>query len=364
MDISEPYTLIVKTPESGGPGRPFFVSNGFAGLRNGHLVAAGAMIKAQNIENARTVFGSGVALFHSADKGRSWQELEFLPLPFPAEVALFEHQARLYMFITPLFTEGDGVLLGAVSDDEGKTWSPRVELLRGPQRWMTSHQLGMAVRDNRLYWATSEQMISLLVLSCDLDKGVLNPHAWRSSKPVKPHLPQELYAGADDGTSKMFCLEGNVLEVEGRLRVVARANIRGTANLAALFDIEDAGGDLVVSFNQYYPLPGGQCKFYIVFDDATGLYWMASNVTACPQKGNDRRNLLLWYSLDSLSWFPAGWIAQAQQLSESFMYPSMVIDGEDLLILSRTSIGSGSFHDADALTFHTVQNFRQLARNQ
>ena len=43
------------------------------------------------------------------------------------------------------------------------------------------------------------------------------------------------------------------------------------------------------------------------------------------------------------------------------MYPSAVTDGDDLVILSRTSRDSGDQHDADLCTIHRVPNFRALA---
>ena len=45
----------------------------------------------------------------------------------------------------------------------------------------------------------------------------------------------------------------------------------------------------------------------------------------------------------------------------SFMYPSAAIDGDDLVILSRTSRNAENQHDADLCTIHRVPNFRSLA---
>ncbi len=88
--------------------------------------------------------------------------------------------------------------------------------------------------------------------------------------------------------------------------------------------------------------------------------------------GNDRRFLMLWYALDALSWFPAGCVAYTEKLTECFMYPSMAVDGEDLVILSRTAHAYADekmavararkgWHDANMLTLHRVRNFRSLA---
>jgi hypothetical protein len=182
--------------------------------------------------------------------------------------------------------------------------------------------------------------------------------------------------------SPMRCLEGNVVNVGGRLLVIARAVINryATANMAAVFDVTREGRTLKLTFTQLYPVPGGQCKFHIVWDERSQMFWMASNyptnslglyrdpeLKLPPGKPEwqslreDRRLLMLSYSLDALNWLPACSIAKAEKMTQSFMYPSMVIDGNDIALLSRTGRDSGDYHDADLATFHRVRNFRSLA---
>ena len=77
---------------------------------------------------------------------------------------------------------------------------------------------------------------------------------------------------------------------------------------------------------------------------------------------NERRWLFLHYSIDCLNWFPAGCVARwPDNVRRSFMYPSAVIDGEDMVVLSRTSRDSDDEHDADLCTIHRIRNFRDLA---
>jgi hypothetical protein len=78
--------------------------------------------------------------------------------------------------------------------------------------------------------------------------------------------------------------------------------------------------------------------------------------------GNERRWLFLHYGIDCLNWFPAGCVARwPDSVHRSFMYPSAVVDGDDLVVLSRTSRDSGDQHDADLCTIHRVCSFRDLA---
>jgi hypothetical protein len=77
--------------------------------------------------------------------------------------------------------------------------------------------------------------------------------------------------------------------------------------------------------------------------------------------GNERRILVLMYSLDCLNWFQAGCVGMWKSPLRSFHYVFPLIDGPDLLILSRTSVNAPNQHDSDLITFHRVRSFRDLA---
>ena len=95
-----------------------------------------------------------------------------------------------------------------------------------------------------------------------------------------------------------------------------------------------------------------------------------------------RRILMLNYSIDGLNWFQTGCVAMSRNPLESFHYSSQVIVGDDLLVLSRSSIGAANQyrdytwnsgvasgkaklpynnHDSNMITLHRVKNFRSLA---
>ncbi|MFW6309343.1 MAG: exo-alpha-sialidase, partial [bacterium] len=76
---------------------------------------------------------------------------------------------------------------------------------------------------------------------------------------------------------------------------------------------------------------------------------------------SSRGILMLYYSLDGLNWFEAGCIVKAQDPRHGFQYATPAIDGDDLVVLSRTNINGPIAHDADRATFHRVHDFRSLA---
>ena len=62
-----------------------------------------------------------------------------------------------------------------------------------------------------------------------------------------------------------------------------------------------------------------------------------------------------------MNWNFAGMITEGDTARESRSYPHMVVDGDDLLLVSRTGTEeSSSMHDNNLLTLHRIENFRDL----
>jgi hypothetical protein len=125
----------------------------------------------------------------------------------------------------------------------------------------------------------------------------------------------------------------------------------------------------------YLPCPGGQMKFHILYDAESRLYWllstqgtdsMARPATMPAERynlpNNERRRLQLHFSTNLVDWCFAGLVAVGECQQASRHYASMVIDGPDLHVLSRSGNAQAkSAHDGNLITFHTVRDFRSLA---
>ena len=124
----------------------------------------------------------------------------------------------------------------------------------------------------------------------------------------------------------------------------------------------------------FVPCPGGHNKFHILYDEKTKKYWLLSvqsrDSMTKPEKlsslrynepCNARRWLQLHFSKNMIDWQFAGLVAQGAADNASRHYASMVIDGDDLHILSRSGdINARSAHDGNIITFHTIRDFRGL----
>lgn len=404
--LAQNFTVVATVQADTPDAYWYFLNTGFTILKDGALLAAGAeVVKGKNVKAADGTGDGHVRIARSLDGGKTWADTARIPFRNRMEVMLHARGQTAYLFVSP--HGRDGVMLVASSTDRGATWSDFVEVVRrlaGPartkptkhdaeweipteasteeDRWFCGNQMAMAEKNGQLYIAVSERCQSMAVMACDLARGVTNPDAWRISENVRVHIPPELNRGLFPGPS-MRCLEGNVISLGDRLRVIARMCIDryATANLAAIFDLHDKNDTLRLDFTQYSPTPGGQGKFFIVQDPVSRLYWMASNLPANTQglvepppgspRGNERRFLFLWYACDALNWFPAGCIARTERMSEAFMYPVMHIVGDDLVLVVRTvrryeglqakHRAASGFHDANMMTFHRIKDFRSLA---
>ena len=322
-----------------------------------------------------------LSVYASADQGSTWKELS--RLPFLAGRLFLHDGSAFYLGVGP---ERRGIWISR-SDDGGAGWSEPVQLFEGSFYAAAS---GMAERDNRLYWAFgavnadgefNRKGSRLLAVAGDLSADLTSRAAWRRSGDLAyPGTPAQLVrpGGARD---RDHWLEPNVVDTVDGLRVIARLRLDGygTSGMAAVCDLADDGERLDLRFAQFYPTPGAQNHFHIIHDEVTALYWMVCNLPARTRHakgqdgvrlpglrgtpGNERRFLMLFHGVDALNWFPAGCVAQWPSPAQAFNYTTPLIDGEDLLIVSRTSRNGRDQHDNDLITFHRLPDFRSLALN-
>lgn len=315
---------------------------------------------------------SRVHIVRSEDGGQTWRWVAQLPY---YNATPWLHEGGLYLFAMKgaVSPRNDDLLL-LRSDDDGETWSEPATLFKG--HYWNCHT-GMAVKDGRLYWAVDDLSFGAFrgprVVVGDLSADPMDSASWRLSNPVPflgvPDMSKDPKSRGKYGK----WLEPNVLDVYGRLRVLARVCENG---LCAVFDVEDDGDKVRLEFAQFHPMPGGQLKFHVIWDEASRLFWATANANVNGQglmdwsgfrvpgseyKGGDRRLLMLYYSLDGLAWMQAGCVAKAPKLTQSFHYATLAVDGDDLAVLSRSSVNGPNAHDADCATFHRVRGFRDLA---
>ncbi|MEZ5278313.1 MAG: sialidase family protein [Opitutaceae bacterium] len=124
----------------------------------------------------------------------------------------------------------------------------------------------------------------------------------------------------------------------------------------------------------YLPTPGGQMKFHLLHDGTTATYWLLSSQATDSMRrletlpsdryglaDNQRSRLQLHFSTNLVDWVFAGMVAIGETANCARHYASMAIDGDDLVVLSRSGDRKArNAHDTNLITFHRIQDFRSL----
>ncbi len=308
----------------------------------------------------------GMRLAVSHDRGVTWQTKQQTDHLMGI---MFEHEKNVYQLGNPVDRNG---LFIRRSDDSGTTWSAPVPLADGR---FYNQAAGYVRKPEKIYCAfgvpapDGGRWKGSIAVAGDLSGDPMSPKAWRFSDPLQ-------YPGTPPGISRALSpiqedqmLEPNVVERQGKLFVLHRTKIDryNISGLCAIGDLEDDGERLWYRFGQFHPMPGAQHKFHIFYDAPSRLYWNLANLPAQPpylslNGRQERRILVLLYSLDTLNWFQAGCVAMCKSWRESTGFGHAAVAGDDLLVVANgiTQPGRALF-DADTIMCYRIKNFREPA---
>ena len=404
--------------ESPDPSMVYAYSPGLALLPGGRLVATmeqGGPGVARLPDLGTTADGLPLKsrVYTSDDHGAAWARRDDMPL---GHARPFEAGGAVYVV-------GHVDKLGIVrSDDGAETWSQpswladtrgwhqapcNVHYARGRVYLVMERETDPDFR----YWTPA--VLAPVMMSADVDDDLTRRESWTFSNELsfrdavenagRPHLLGSPFFNpgrtAPDhpkdtrGMAPPGWLETNVVQFTdpdhvwydpaGRTFHLWMRAHTGTSNLAAIAKVvESENGALTVSLERapsgqtmlYVPCPGGQMKFHIVRDEPTKLFWLlssqATDSMTHPDRlpddrynlpNNERHRLVLHFSRNCVDWCFAGRVADTRAYGQGRHYASMVIDGDDLHVLSRSGDARAkNAHDGNLITFHTVRHFREL----
>ena len=359
-------------------------------------------------------------VFTSDDGGQTWVvRKNFSASERIAHGRLFTAGSRLYLM-------GKAVNARiAASDDNGETWGPSV-YLTGNQHW-ESTPANVWKKDGFVYvameravdeisaWAPS--VFAPVVWRARESDDLTRRESWTQSSEIVfrdlipgfrennleidsfgvPFFAQAYPTSNPVGGTRRFhpmgWLEAGIVQVvdpnhvwhdeSGRtLHLLMRANT-GRANYAALLKVtEQPDGTMISSLEQapdgnsllFLPLPGGQMKFHVIYDEQTQLYWLLGSQSTDSMRRaellpedryalpcEERHRLVLHFSRNLVDWRFAGVVAIGDGNRQARHYACMDIDGDDLVILSRSGdVRAIDAHNGNIITFHRVTRFRDL----
>lgn len=325
-------------------------------LPSGRLLASMDVYGPQMAQNLTLIFSSD-------DNGESWQYLSELYPCFWGK--MFLHRGDVYML--GMSCEYGDILIGK-SADGGKSFTPPVRLFSGANaREMGFHKAPMPVisHGGRLYTAVEYGSWKYsrhddCILSIDENDDLLKPENWRLTAPAAfdpawSGLPAGALRGCIEGNA-VVAPDGGIVDV---LRLEQRLSERKSGDAVIL---RMTGRDEALVFDSDIRFPLGASSKFVILRDG-GWYIAVGNEAFDDSRPRARNVLSLAVSKDLKNWRVAERIVDAHDSNEmlcAFQYPDFCIAGDDLFILSRTAFnGAHSFHDSNAITFHTVRNFRR-----
>lgn len=414
--LANDYIPVFASPD---PATIFCYSPGLARCPDGRLIATldlggPGVAGLPGPKSAHGDFGrpNQGKIFTSDDRGQTWVHRADFP---------FLH-ARPFVAGSACYVLGhDNDLRIIRSDDNGETWGEPAWLTHG-QRWHQApcnvHQAGgriYLVMERQIYddvkgWGVSTLAPVLMRGESGADLTARENWTFASELAFRDAIPTdaldyfgvpfypssrtEAYeAAVGRSSAPIGWLETNVVQFTdpdhiwhdptGRtFHLWARAHTGGTGYAAIAKVVEQPDGGMVTMLETtpsgrtaaFVPCPGGQMKFHILRDDITGLFWLLSSQATDSMTradrlladryglpNNERHRLQLHFSRNCLDWCFAGIVAMGASPRQSRHYASMVIDGDDLHILSRSGDErAASAHNGNLITFHTVKDFRDL----
>ena len=322
--------------------------------------------------------GNQIRVLLSDDKGKTWRETP-ARIPMMHEI-LFKAGGSLYMI------GHSGRLLITRSDDNGETWSEPAVLCPEP-RW---HQSCTAVdvydgKVTLVYekWVAEKHKwpgVGPVLMQAREDADLTDPSNWKFSELYNPDDDMEAARPSGipvNAPGAPGMLETNVIRVHDPANPFYDATGKSVALLARastgfpdigvmLKGYEREDGSLAIGrFRKnegevyFVHIPGGDLKFHILYDPESRLYWLLHS--QIDGRMNYRRRLALSYSPDLLRWTFAGLVAVGPTDHSARHYATMIQDGDDLFIVSRSGDERArTAHDGNIVTFHRIKDFRKL----
>ena len=320
------------------------------------------------------LFGSGfneetsglTTVYRSIDAGVSWtKEAEVTDMHFSS---LFVYENDLYV-IGVRHTGGDYLI--RKSTDGGSTWTtptdPNTGLILSAPYGGTSHN--PVVHDGRI-WAMTHSQASPKAMSAPVGSDLLKASSWTLSN----HIPKQTsdldgYPFAD---FQRWTEAQPVASPE--LGVVYLPKIHD-ARYTALIKADSATGNVSIDRdNDYAFMPGAEKKFGATYDPVTQKFWATTN-PVLPEHDDDhsdiggstRNTAAVLSSPDLRDWkLESVFLYNPDRAFHAFQYLNFEMDGDDLAVVSRTAFddglgGADSYHDNNVMTFHRVEDFRNLS---
>ncbi|MDM4764440.1 hypothetical protein QT381_15695, partial [Galbitalea sp. SE-J8] len=290
-------------------------------------------------------------VFRSTDKGANWNRVAIVEPMFWATI--FELGDAVYLMGSGSAEEYDNAVISK-STDGGLTWTTPTILLNG---LYTTGDTPVAIANGRVYKTFEHYMntswgdFRALVISAPVGADLLDPASWTRT---------------NDGSTTLV-VEGNaVVDRDGNVLDIQRWHDHPTQTFWER--ISPDGTTLTELGGVNWPRGVSINKFYILWDEVSQRYLMVGNPETEASSSTHQRNVLALYESPNLkNWRFVRTLVEDDQgltwansiLGSAFSQPTIQIDGDRLLVVSRTADKfANSNHNTNKMTFHAFPDFR------
>lgn len=319
-------------------------------LPNGTYLASHAL--------AGSSSGSGTSgkttLFRSIDKGATWTTVRTFNELLRA--SLFAFNNAVYLLGSTKDASGKFTILK--SADNGSTWSVATQTTLGG----TATPNNPVISGNRLWCAAGTT-----VISASIGSDLLLAASWKTTggfPAYQPGWPSEgefigegqIVASPEMGVSILAKVKQHVLTARARVNEI-------TGKIS--FDPSD----------DFAALPGGEKKFGAAYDAGSGKFFVLSNPVLAAHANSAilpdmiRNTAVVLSSRDLRNWKMEKIFLYSADIShQGFGYLNFDFDGSNMVVAARTAWvipgerapNDGRAHDSNLLTFHQIDDFRNL----
>ncbi|WP_220275171.1 sialidase family protein [Emticicia sp. BO119] len=314
-------------------------------------------------------------IFSSDNMGKTWQQIASIDGQFWSN--LFFQNGALYIMGT---NKHHGNFIIRKSTDNGHTWTLPYSKTTGLILEGEYHTapVPVIIHNSRIWraveYATAPttrwgRRYSAMMLSAPVNSDFLNKDNWRQTNFLRY---DSTYL---DGKFNAW-LEGNaVVGKDGKMFDILRVDVpAGHAEYAAFVNISKDGRKATFDRETgFIQMPGASKKFSIRYDKLTDRYWALINAVDTTYKtrtpASIRNQLVLVSSSDLKIWqFHKQLLFNEDITRHGFQYVDWLFENDNIVFVSRTAFddatgGANNFHDANFLTFHRIENFRNFITN-
>ncbi len=317
---------------------------------------------------------SAVAI--SNDNGKTWTQIATIPRMLWG--TLFTLEDTVYLIGRDTASAKVAIVK---STDFGRTWTAAKDGQIDRTVTQAHHAPTPAVIHNgRIYIAFEDSADAngtlsgvptkrAYMMSAPVDSDLLLSSSWTKSDYMpfdESWVDPELYYGGSYTGFGFY--EGNaVAGPDGSIYLISRMDADPTTGLACVLKL--GSDNKTLTFERIINLPVGKDKFVIRYDAVSGNYIAIGNVKQGGSFPTQRNILAMYYSPDLVEWtYGATLISdntltmpEVSAMNYGYQYPDFLINGDDILMVVREASGSTTyFHDANYITFYTVNDFRRF----